>query len=336
MKKIISFSLALILVLTVLVVPAAAEKTVKVGELIYLNSDGTARSEMLFEALKAIQEYSGGFQIFGGVYELNTEANEVSVDNVEPVDAVEAVEFDNLNSMQLALESGMIDEMIVYYTVGQYLCRENENLTSWLDFSALEEILAEMPVKNRFILDQVMGTDFCFLMLEDQTALRDEFNQAIADMKADGTLDALKAGIMDLDSSVNAEKIDGAETIRVAVTGDLPPMDYIDESGTPAGFNTAIIAEISKRIGKNIELVSIDAGARSTALGSGIVDVVFWSRISTPDDSIFEIVPEKRKGEAMIISLAVSPLRHPTIDIPEGTICTDAYFHDMYIMISLK
>ena len=55
MKKCISLFLALILALTVLAVPAMAETTVKIGELSYLKSDGSSRSGMLLEALKAIE-----------------------------------------------------------------------------------------------------------------------------------------------------------------------------------------------------------------------------------------------------------------------------------------
>ena len=253
------------------------------------------------------------------------------------IDRVEAVEFDNLNSMVMSLNAGQIDGMIVYFTVGSYLCRQNENLTSWLEYSELERVyLGEMTnIKNRFILDQILGTDFSFLMMEDHLSLRDEFNQAIADMKADGTLDALKASVMDL-NKVEIPKADNAETVRVGVTGDLPPIDYVDEAGIPAGFNTAVLAEISRRIGKNIELVSIEAGARSLALSQGIVDVVFWTRVSAPDQSIFDSLPQNRKMDATMIALALSPYRHPDIDIPDGTITTDVYLHDIYVTLYLK
>ena len=326
-------SLLLILALTVTAVSAAAEKTVRIGELSYLNSDGFARSGMLAEAMKAIQNYSGGFQIFGNTYIFNDEEAATPVE----IDRVEAVEFDNLNSMLLSLETGVIDGMIVYFTVGSYMCRQNENLTSWLEYSEMEKMYGgEMTnIKNRFILDQILGTDFSFLMMEDQLPLRDEFNRAIADMKADGTMDALKDSIMELNKTEMA-KIDGAETIRVGVTGDLPPIDFIDEHGIPAGFNTAVLAEIGKRIGKNIKLVSLDSGARSLALADKTVDVVFWSRISLPDQSIFDSLPENRKMDATMIALALSPYRHSDIDIPAGTITTDAYFHDIFVTIYLK
>ena len=65
-----------------------------------------------------------------------------------------------------------------------------------------------------------------------------------------GTLDSLiQQYIYSADGSdatpVEFAHFDGAETIRFAVTGDVPPIDYIDPSGTPAGFNTAVLSEMA-------------------------------------------------------------------------------------------
>ena len=62
----------------------------------------------------------------------------------------------------------------------------------------------------------------------------------------------------------------------MVVTGDLPPLDYIGADGIPAGFNTAVLAEIGRRLGVNIELVSMQAGSRTLALTSNTADAVFW------------------------------------------------------------
>ena len=333
MKKYFSLFLALVLALTLSAAPSLAGTTVRIGELTYLNSDGSSRGGMLAEALKAIQEYSGGFQLFGNTYVFNDEDAAAPVE----IDKVEAVEFENLNSMLMSLESGLIDGMIVYYTVGRYLCRQNENLTSWLEYSEMEKMIEgeSLNIKNRFILDQVLGTDFSFLMRDDHLSLRDEFNRAIAGMKEDGTLDALKASVMELEKAEMAQ-IEGAETIRVGVTGDLPPIDFVDEEGVPAGFNTAVLAEISKRIGKNIELVNIDSGARAIALSEGTVDAVFWTRISSPSQALFDSLPAERKIDATMIGMALSQYRHPDIDIPAGTLTTDVYLHDIYVTIYQK
>ncbi|MBQ3434053.1 MAG: transporter substrate-binding domain-containing protein, partial [Selenomonadaceae bacterium] len=99
--------------------------------------------------------------------------------------------------------------------------------------------------------------------------------------RADGTLQKLiKENITELagDDPVAATipKIDGAETLKIAVTGDMPALDCILANNTPAGFNVAFLSELSKRINKNFEIVSIEAGARGAALSSGQVDILFW------------------------------------------------------------
>ena len=55
-------------------------------------------------------------------------------------------------------------------------------------------------------------------------------------------------------------------------------MDYVAADGTPAGFNTAILAEIGRRLQVNIKLVQVDSATRALALSSGMVDVVFWTK----------------------------------------------------------
>ena len=72
------------------------------------------------------------------------------------------------------------------------------------------------------------------------------------------------------------ETFEGAETIRVAVTGDLPPLDYISEDGSPAGYNTALIAELGKRMRINIDILNIESSSRTLSLITGVADVIFW------------------------------------------------------------
>ncbi len=99
---------------------------------------------------------------------------------------------------------------------------------------------------------------------------------------------------------VKFAKFDGAVTIRAAVTGDLPPVDFMADDGTAAGFSTAVLAEIGRRLGVNIELMSIESAARSSALASGRADVVFW----------YEVVKGADKQP----------------DIPEGVIVSEPYY----------
>ncbi|MBQ7159867.1 MAG: transporter substrate-binding domain-containing protein [Treponema sp.] len=250
--------------------------------------------------------------------------------------------YDNLNSMLMALESGEIAEMEVPQSVGEYLCANNKNLLLSMEFDKT----ITLNSFGQHILDLTQSSDFSLMLLKKNVALRDKFNDAINSMRADGTLAKLeKEYVEDAIAGaklehVSIKKIPGAPVIKIAVTGDLPPLDYVAPDGTPAGFNTAVLAEISKRIGINIELVNIDAGARSTALASGIVDIAFWTRANAATNITIEEVHKelgKRFSEEEISLLKqMNDVQQWTsygnIDIPDNTIITEPYYHD-YITI---
>lgn len=208
--------------------------------------------------------------------------------------------FDKVSDINLALESGQIDMLSTYQNVAEYMIKRSDN----------KEILPS----ERHLQDS-----FCFALRKGDTKLQNELNKAIKAMTADGTLGKLsKKYISELKEgeeppAVPITKIDGADTIKVAVTGDLPPFDLILSDGTPAGYSTAVLSEISKRIGKNIELISIDSGARASILSSKSADVVFW--VSVPKDST--LLPNN-------------------IDQPEGIIISEPYYHDTITHVGLK
>lgn len=172
--------------------------------------------------------------------------------------------YDSLLAMQMALRSGQVDEIVLPEAVGLYLIANNPNYD--IQFSL-----------------NMMPSTISFGFKRGNTALQKEFNTAIAAMKKDGTLTRLEekfiaeAGTSEPEQ-VKFQQFKDAQTIKVAVTGDMPPIDYIASDGRPAGYNTAILSEIGKRLKKNIRLVSVEAGGRTAALASERVDVVFWYR----------------------------------------------------------
>ena len=171
--------------------------------------------------------------------------------------------YDNLATMLMALNAGEIDEFNLPQTIAEYVVRVNPDFTITC-------------------AERVTGASISFgFRADDGEALCKKFNDALAGMKADGTLEALKRKYcgnpgQDKLDSVKLEKLPDAETVRVAVTGDLPPVDFVAADGEPAGFNTAILAEIGRRANINIEPVYVETAARTAALMSGRVSVVFW------------------------------------------------------------
>ena len=151
---------------------------------------------------------------------------------------------------------------------------------------------------------------------QGNTALQKEFNAAIASMKKDGTLARLERKYIDEFSDkherIKFQSFNGADVVKVAVMGDLPPIDFIASDGTPTGYNTAILSEIGKRIKKNIRLISVDTGGRSAALVSERADVIFWYRNTEGLN-----VPAKAKG---------NNLKNVMKDTSEGIIFSDPYY----------
>ena len=209
--------------------------------------------------------------------------------------------YDNLNAMQMGIESGEIEAISTYNCVAEYLVTNNDKF----------EIVPNEALNK-------LSDYFCFAVRKDDTALKAELDKAIGEMKSDGTLDKLineyvtNVAKGQAPPKVEIAKIDGAQTIKVGVTGDLPPLDLVLADGTPAGFNTAMLAEVSKRIGKNIEPVQVNTGARAAALTSKVIDVVFW------------------------VILPVGQEVPNDLDKPEGLELSAPYFKDDVAVVKLK
>ena len=204
--------------------------------------------------------------------------------------------YDSILSMTLSLGAGDIDAM------------------------ALPEIVAHYVINNRpdlkvsRIIKPEYKQYFVFGFSEKNEELCKKFNDALKDIKSDGTLDKLKERYLKTDGeieSISFENFADAETIKVAVTGDLPPIDYVASDGSAAGFNTALLSEIAKKLKVNISLVNTNTGARAASLISGRSDVAFWYQLSDGVD--------KQK------------------DIPQGIIVSEPYYEwDKYVDIMLK
>ena len=350
-KRILSLALALMMCLSLIGVSGSfAEDSVPpAGVLSFLNY-----SEEEFAEASVVWNYLG-MTLFNNGYV----SSDVMVNMEDPSYILSATAadypvkfYDSLDSMVLGLLSGEIISFDIYSCVAKYLCAQNDQLVNYVTYDTTSErsgFVAE--VLDRF------SNGFSFMMLEEKTELRDEFNEAIAAMKADGTLDQLvEEHITKVINGgepqvVVPDEIDGAETITVAVTGCLPPMDYIAPDGTVAGFNTAILAEIGRRIGKNIKFSQVDSGSRAIALATGNVDVVFWVRgvatgsrtINMTDEEFAAYKEEMEKDftpeekEAIAHLDAILPrVREYNRDMPDGTIITEPYYTDIPVGVMSK
>lgn len=254
--------------------PASQETIVKLGMISHLNASEKQMEEYLFK----VQEKS-----------------RAKVVNHVPVF------FDNLSLMQLGIESGKVDVISTYKSVADYLLANSDKF----------ELVNDDWING-------LGDNFCFAVRVEDKELKTDLDKVIKEMKADGALDKLiNDYVTNGDKgkkppAIDIPKTDGAKVIKVGVTGDLPPLDYVSADGKAAGFNTALLAEVAKRLNKNIEVVQIESGARAAALNSDQIDVVFWAILPVGDN-----LPSN-------------------IDKPDGLELSAPYFKDDIAHIKLK
>lgn len=244
MKKLVSMAAALVIALS-LCLPVCAEDTANSGEVQKYGNIGRLSKLNISEA------------------ELNEVLKDIMVNSI----CNRYVFYDTMTDMLMALNRGDIVVLETDQNTVRYIVSRNDGITD------------RPPYLNP---NNLM---FSILLREEDAELRDQISGCIADMNGDGTLEELRQRYIedviegDDPDAVVPEVFPGARTIKVAVTGDRPPMDYVSAGGEPLGYNTALIAEIAKRLGINIEFVTVNCGARGIALATGVCDIVFWMEI---------------------------------------------------------
>ncbi|MBQ7733834.1 MAG: transporter substrate-binding domain-containing protein [Synergistaceae bacterium] len=240
-------SVLAVIILVMLSAVTASAATLKIGHLTKLNMTPEE-----FGKLRNAGVVQGKITLF------------IPAEYVECYDNIIHVFYDSLPSMIMALNAGDVDEISLPEAVAEYVLNMNDSFR-------IASILRTFPSSLAFGFRK-----------DDDVTMLNRFNEALLSMKADGTLAILREKYIDSAGIGEPEPIefrdfDNINTrVRIAVTGDLPPVDFVNPEGKPAGFNTAVLAEIAKRLHINIEIVNIDAGARAAALASKRVDAVFW------------------------------------------------------------
>lgn len=192
---------------------------------------------------------------------LNAFENEDAIVPDELIGLIEYRIFERMIDIVQALSSSTVDYGRTATICADYIVANNDQMTC---------IDADGYVRY------FMGTR------SDDAQLQAMLNEGIKALKENGKLDELiSIWLTDIGSTQPSAKplpvIEGAQTIRVAVTGDMPPLDYTDVLGNPAGFNIAMLTALSEVMNVNFETVTLDSPARLMALATGTVDVLFYT-----------------------------------------------------------
>lgn len=179
---------------------------------------------------------------------------------------------DSLTDGLLMLRSHKIDVLRVMGYTGNYLMQRSSDLKLYVSITG--------------------GYSTQMIFSFPQQARYEQVNAALKAMQADGTLQKLidqwivNLPVGEEPPAGKMPEIEGAETIKVGISGDEPPLDYIAANGVPGGFNVAVLAEISRRVNMNITLVPVVSGARFAALQSGKIDAFLWHNSLKPVEGL--------------------------------------------------
>ena len=174
--------------------------------------------------------------------------------------------FPTSNELVTALKTKRVDGMMTTEETSKFLISADDRL-------------------NILPSNEKSQSGLAMILRKSDEKLLGDLNMAIKRLDSEGMLEKLYQQYI-TDVTVNklaqtpAElpEISGADTILVGINGDLPPYDYISADGKPAGFNVALMGEISRVLGKNIKFVTIPSEARYSALLSSArrMDLFFW------------------------------------------------------------
>jgi ABC-type amino acid transport substrate-binding protein len=171
--------------------------------------------------------------------------------------------YPTVNEALMALKTGKVDTLLSMDANATYMAQMDPSLYLYMD-----PRLAEYN-----------DISFSMVVMASRPELRDQLNEAIAYLQENGVLEALTIAMIK-GAPAEVPPYEADKTLYVGVTGDIPPIDYVDESGTPVGFNVNLTSQIGAYLGYKIEFVQLSKNAIIAALASGKIDVVFWQEQS--------------------------------------------------------
>lgn len=306
------------------------------------------------------------------LFSCNTQKTETAIINNNKVEIAPQIRIGQL-SFNAADESDfdiILDEISGKYQIRQIENTNNngiknvyyDNLTSMLMGLSRGEVYGIRALKcqadyitnfnKKFVIDTDVNTigvtGISMLLKDTDRELCDAISEQIKVINTDGTMKKLQDEYIkkaNVDNVVTFEEYPNAKTIKFAVTGDIPPIDYILENGTPSGFNVAMIKEIAKRLKINVELIPIESGARAMALATGRADVIFWNRSVLSEEEFREMTSEEYKDAEWFMNAFVDPTGNPDInklkfnnelndlDQPEGAIATVPFIKSPVVLV---
>jgi len=155
-----------------------------------------------------------------------------------------------------------------------------------------EEGLQVLQTENGLRVQSSEGREkermqFALAFRPDDEEMRDLCNDRLAELKADGKLDALLEQYvwgnpeerfyperMTVNSETFSLQITG-KPVYIGITGSVPPLECVDEHGVPYGFCVALSDLLGQKLSREVRFKVVDSETIFTELMTGKLDMVF-------------------------------------------------------------
>lgn len=178
--------------------------------------------------------------------------------------------FPTVTDALMALKTGKVDTLLSMDATATMMAAQDPTLYTYMDprLADLADISLSMVVAKA------------------NEAIGEELNEAIHVLEENGTLAFLAGTLFGGEPPAVSEAELSGDPLRVGVTGDIPPVDFVDASGNPAGYNVNLMNQIGALLGRPVKFVQITKGAALTALATNRIDILFWQEQALSEDVI--------------------------------------------------
>lgn len=202
--------------------------------------------------------------------------------------------YDTVETAVKALKMNQVQAIWASDVTADWLLRNDEGLKVLQTVNGLESVQAGADTNRQDAAEPATeGTEgrarmqFALAFRPEDEAMRELCNERLAELKADGRMDALLEQYVWGDAEerfypeqmmVNSEAFSSQITgkpVYIGITGSVPPLECVDEQGIPYGFCVALSDLLGQKLGREVRFKVVDSETIFTELMAGKLDMVF-------------------------------------------------------------
>ena len=246
---------------------------------------GAFKKKEVSTGIARVQELDG--RALGGVEgRMPANSAEIFFESMLGVKLSRYSSYKNIDEALYALKTGKVAAVWTADVTADYLVNSGKDPDSDKKLITVDDTgtasIMELP-EERF--------EFGFAVKNNKKGLEltESLNNAIKTLEADGILEGLRqkyifdAGKaepftekdMIIAGKAYKQAFSKNDTLRIGITGAVPPVEMVDEDGDPYGFCVAFMDEVGQQLGRNVEFVVLDNETVFSSLMSGRIDAVF-------------------------------------------------------------